>query len=138
MSLHREARTCVFVLFSLFLMLMLVTGGCTSQATPDVFMTTPFAAVGAGQSIQLTAIVTNNESALTWTAAGTVSASGLYTAPSGTQSMTATVTATTVKTPTRSATTTINVVAPGTVTPTANVQVANYTIAPAAAGNVSM
>jgi arylsulfate sulfotransferase len=137
MSPKREACTCVFVLFLLWLVLM--TAGCTSQATPDVLMATPFAAVGVGQSIQLTAIVTNDESALTWTATtGTVSSTGLYTAPSGTQSMTVTVTATTVKMPAHSATATINVVAPGAVTPTANVQVANYTIAPAAAGNVSI
>jgi arylsulfate sulfotransferase len=130
---------CVFGLLSLFLMLMLVTAGCTSQATPEVTMATPFAAVGTGQSVQLMAYVTNNESAVTWTAtAGTVSSSGAYTAPSGTQSMTVTVTATTVKTPTHSATAIVNVVAPGAVTPTANVQVANYTIAPAAAGNVSI
>jgi arylsulfate sulfotransferase len=137
MSPKREACTCVFVLFLLWLVLM--TAGCTSQATPDVLMATPFAAVGVGQSIQLTAIVTNDESALTWTATtGTVSSTGLYTAPSGTQSMTVTVTATTVNMPAHSATATINVVAPGAVTPTANVQVANYTIAPAAAGNVSI
>jgi arylsulfate sulfotransferase len=139
MNSKTEVRVCVFVLFSLFLMLMLVTAGCTSQATPEVTMATPFAAVETGQSVQLMAYVANDASAVTWTAtAGTVSSSGVYAAPSGTQSMTVTVTATTVKTPTHSATAIVNVVAPGAVTPTANVQVANYTIAPAAAGNVSI
>jgi arylsulfate sulfotransferase len=38
----------------------------------------------------------------------------------------------------KTATATVNVVAPGQVTSTANVQVANYTVAPAAAGNVSV
>jgi hypothetical protein len=87
---------------------LLVTAGCTSQPTPDVFMATPVAAVGTGQSVQLTAFVTNDESAVTWTAtAGTVNSSGLYTAPSGTQSLA--VKATTVKTPTHSATAIVNV-----------------------------
>src|SRR5262249_49878075 len=40
--------------------------------------------------------------------------------------------------PTKSARATVNVVAPGQVTSTANVQVASYTISPAAPGNVSV
>ncbi|PYT57695.1 MAG: hypothetical protein DMG35_19770 [Acidobacteria bacterium] len=52
--------------------------------------------------------------------------------------MTVTVTATSKKDPTKTASATVNVVAPGQVAPTANVQVALYTIAPAGAGNVSV
>lgn len=76
---------------------------------------------------------------VTWTATGgSVDASGHFTAPSGMQSSTVTVTATSKTDSTKSASATVNVVAPGTVAATANVQVALYTIAPAAAGNVSV
>ena len=76
---------------------------------------------------------------MVWTATeGTIDSSGNFTAPSGTQSMTVTVTATSANDATKSTSATVNVVAPGQVTPTANVQVASYTIAPAAAGKVSV
>src|SRR5438445_11781047 len=52
--------------------------------------------------------------------------------------MTVTVTATSKKDTTKTASATVNVVAPGQVASTANVQVALYTIAPAGAGNVSV
>ena len=81
------------------------------------------AAIGTGQSSQFTATVSRGT--VTWTAsAGTIDSTGNYTAPSGTQSMTATVTATSTKDSTKSASATVNVVAPGQVTATANVQVA--------------
>ena len=52
--------------------------------------------------------------------------------------MTVTVTATSTNDPSKSASATVNVVAPGQVTSTANVQVASYTVSPAAPGNVSV
>jgi hypothetical protein len=52
--------------------------------------------------------------------------------------MTATVTATSMQDSTKSASATVNVVAPGQVAATANVQVASYTVSPAAPGNVSV
>jgi arylsulfate sulfotransferase len=122
------------------------TGGCGSNSAPppppqpiSVAVSPQAAAIGTGQSTPFTANVTGDTTGVTWTAtAGTIDANGNYTAPSGTQSMTATVTATSKKDSTKSASATVNVVAPGSVAPTANVQVALYTIAPAAAGNVSV
>ena len=96
-------------------------------------------ATGTGQTVSFTANVTNGKSGVTWTAsAGTVDVNGNFVAPAGPQSMTVTVTATSKDDTTKSASATVNVVAPGQVTGTANVQVASYTISPAAPGNVSV
>ncbi|HTZ46706.1 MAG TPA: aryl-sulfate sulfotransferase, partial [Verrucomicrobiae bacterium] len=97
-----------------------------------------FAAIGTGQSVQFTSIATNG-SGVTWSAsAGTINSNGVYVAPSGTQSATVTITATSKVNHSKTATAMVNVVAPGQVTSTTNVQVANYMVAPAAAGNVSV
>ena len=94
-------------------------------------------ATGTGQTVSFTANVTNGKSGVTWTAsAGTVDVNGNFVAPAGPQSSTVTVTATSKDDTTKSASATVNVVAPGQVTTTSNVQVAQYTVAPAAAGNV--
>jgi arylsulfate sulfotransferase len=134
--------TCVSTLSRLILYGIAVTftGGCASSSGPVTVQVSPqIVAVGTGQTTQFTAIVTNDSSGVSWTAtAGSIDANGNYTAPSGTQSTTATVTATSVKDKTQMATAKVNVVAPGQVTGTANVQVASYTIAPAGAGNVSV
>jgi arylsulfate sulfotransferase len=124
------------------LCVMVLTGGCGSyQAPPQpitVTLTPQAIAVGTGQSTKFS-VVTNDATGVTFAASiGSIDASGNYTAPAGAQSTTATVTATSKKEPTISASAKINVVAPGELTPTANVQVALYTIAPAAAGNVSV
>ena len=96
-------------------------------------------ATGTGQTVSFTANVTNGKSGVTWTAsAGTVDVNGNFVAPAGPQSMTVTVTATSKDDTTKSASATVNVVAPGQVTGTANVQVASYTISPTAPGNVSV
>jgi arylsulfate sulfotransferase len=138
----RCGSTCVSALSLLILYGIAVTftGGCASSSGPLTVQVSPqIVAVGTGQTSQFTAIVTNDSSGVSWTAtAGSIDANGNYTAPSGTQSTTATVTATSVKDKTQMATAKVNVVAPGQVTGTANVQVASYTIAPAAAGNVSV
>ncbi len=95
-------------------------------------------AMGTGQTTQFTA-TTNDTAGVTWTAsAGTIDASGNFTVASGGQSTTATVTATSKTDSTKKASAQVNVVAPGTVAHTANEQVALYTIAPAAAANVSV
>jgi arylsulfate sulfotransferase len=92
------------------LCLIVFAAGCGSQGPLYVSISPQTVAVSTGQTIQFTPIVTNDESTVTWSAtAGTIDANGNYTAPSGLQSMTVTVTATTV---------------------------ATYTLAPAAAGNV--
>ena len=95
-------------------------------------------AVGTGQTTQFTA-TTNDTAGVSWAASvGTIDATGNYTAPSGVQSTSATVTATSKTDATKSVTAQVNVVAPGVVAATANAQVATYTIAPAAPGNVSV
>ena len=82
------------------------------------------AATGTGQTVSFTANVTNGKSGVTWTAsAGTVDVNGIFVAPVG-QSTTVTATATSKDDPTKSASATVNVVAPGQVTSTENVQVA--------------
>jgi hypothetical protein len=70
--------------------------------------------------------------------AGTIDANGIFVAPPGPQSATVTITATSKDDPTKVANATVNVVAPGQVAPTANVQVASYTISPANLGGVSV
>ena len=122
-----------------------LAGGCGSNQAPpptpppiSVAVTPQAAAIGTGQSTQFS-VTSNDATGVTWTAsAGTIDANGNYTAPPGTESITVTVTATSKKDTTKTAGATVNVVAPGQVAPTANVQVALYTIAPAGAGKVSV
>lgn len=135
---ERSLSSCVCVFIS-FIFGIVILAGCGSAAGPTTVAITPqTVAIGTDQTTQLTAIASNG-SAVNWTAsAGTISASGLYTPPAGGTSTTATVTATSVKEPSKKASATVNVVVPGVVTTTANPQVASYTIAPAAAGNVSV
>jgi len=88
--------------------------------------------------MQFTAM-TNDSTGVIWTASeGTIDSSGNYTAQAGPLSSTATVTATSKADRTKSSSATVNVVSPGQVTATANVQVAQYTVSPAASGNVSV
>jgi arylsulfate sulfotransferase len=129
-------KTC---LFWCLLSLIVFASGCASQAAFEVSVSPQVVAIGTGQTVQFIAIVTNDSSAVTWSAtAGTIDANGNYTAPSGSPSTTVTVTATLAKNHSKTATATVNVVAPGEVTATANKQVASYVISPAAAGNVSV
>ena len=129
-------KTCVFWCL---LSLTVFASGCSSQAPFEVSVSPQVVAIGTGQMVQFTPIVTNDSSAVTWSAtAGTIDANGNYTAPSGSPSATVTVTATLVKDHSKTASAIVNVVAPGQVTATANTQVASYTISPAAAGNVSV
>lgn len=110
--------------------------GCGGAASTSVQITPTALALGAGQTAQF--VAATGGGSVTWTAsAGTISPGGLYTAPSG-QSAMVVVTATSTSDKTKTASATVNVVAPGQVTATANVQVASYTISPAAAGNVSV
>lgn len=107
------------------------------------------AALATGESMQFTAA--GDPAGVWWSvssfthsvpgvpvASGTIDASGNYTAPSNTQSLIVTVTVTSKRDPAKSASALINVVAPGQVTSTNNVQVAQYTISPAAPANVSI
>src|SRR5208283_3896549 len=124
-------RLCVFFL-------IVFAAGCSSQPPFNIAVSPQAVAIGTGQTVQFTAM-TSDSSGVTWSAtAGTVDASGNYTAPSGSQSMTVTVTATSMKDHTKSASAKVNVVAPGQVATTANSQVASYAIALAAPGTVSV
>jgi hypothetical protein len=96
-------------------------------------------AISTGQTVSFAAMVAHGSSGVTWAAsAGTIDANGIFVAPSGPQSATVTITATSKDDPTKSAAATVNVVEPGQVTSTANAQVASYAISPAAAGAVSV
>ncbi len=119
----------------------MIAAGCGSSTPPapiTVAVSPETAAIATGQATQFTA-TTNDPTGVTWSAtAGAIDASGNFTAPSGAQSSTVTVTATSVKDTTKSASATVNVVAPGVITSTANPQVALYAVSPAAAGKVSV
>jgi len=133
-----ESGRCISLLVVLVLTSIVLVSGCSSsQSSYTVLVSPQITALGTGQTVQFTATVTNDASGVSWSAtAGTIDANGNYTAPSGSQSMTVTVTAKALKDSTKSASATVNVVAPGQLTPTANVQVASYSIAPAAPGKV--
>ena len=138
--MFRERGQAVWVsslLFFAFCMIMVVSG--CSQAPTNIAISPTDVAIGTGQTVQFTPIVTNDSAVVSWSAtAGTIDANGNYTAPSGSPSTTVTVTATLAKDHSKTATATVNVVAPGQVTATANTQVASYVISPAAPGNVSV
>ena len=124
-----------------FFGLIILAAGCGSSTPKPISVTISpeSAAIGTGQMTQFTAAAINDPMGVIWSAtAGTIDASGNYSAPSGPQSVTINVTATSKKDPTKSASATVNVVAPGLITTTTNVQVAQYTVAPAAPGNVSV
>jgi arylsulfate sulfotransferase len=128
--------TWVFLASAIFLMITIT--GCGGSPTPVTVQVSPQnAAVGTGQTAQFVATV-NRSSGVRWTAsAGSIDATGNFTAPS-TTSATVTITATSVADASKFASATVNVVAPGQVAATANPQVATYTISPVAAGNVSV
>jgi arylsulfate sulfotransferase len=107
-----------------------------------IALTPTQAALGTGQTAQFKA--TGDPAGVTWTVtgggangAGTIDPNGNFMAPEG-GSTTVTVTATSKTDPTKTSSASVNVVAPGTVTATNNVQVALYTISPAAAAKVSV
>ena len=143
MSQERDVSLCGFFLFLCAVCSIAFVAGCggsSSNPLPISVSVSPKAvAIGTSQATQFTATVTNDSTGVTWTAsAGTIDSNGNYTAPAGPLSSTATVTATSKADPTKSSGATVNVVAPGQVTATVNVQVAQYTVSPAATGNVSV
>ena len=121
--------------------MLIFASGCSSSNPPvpiTVSVSPPATAIATGQTVSFAA-TTNDTTGVTWTtSAGSIDANGNFTAPSGAQSVTATVTATSKKDKTKFANATVNVVAPGVIAATANPQVALYTVSPASAGNVSV
>jgi arylsulfate sulfotransferase len=128
--------------------------GCSIQ-TPvpvGIAVSPQGATLPPGQTMQFVATVTdaltgigspatteNNATAVTWSAtAGAIDAGGSYTAPAAPESRTVVVTARSAVDPTQAASATLHVVAPGKVSPTANPQVALYSILTGAPGNVSV
>jgi len=124
--------------------------GCASNsgsATESISISPQAVAIGPGASERFTVVSGASPASVTWSVnailggnsnVGTIDAQGNYTAPSTTNGLAATVTATTAGTPSESSSASVIVVAPGQVAPTINPQVALYTISPPAAANVSV
>ena len=130
-------------------LLQIGCGGTTSKTEVSSITVSPSAvALGVGQSSQFTATESGTSQSVTWAVngiaggnanVGTIDASGNYTAPANAQSVAVTITATAAAVaPSDSESAQVYVVAPGVVAPTANPQVALYTIVPPAAANVTI
>ena len=136
------------------LCVILYVAGCNTQTSLPISITVSpqSAAIAPGQTIRFSAKVTgrmtgiaspatanDDPSGVSWSASlGTIDADGNYTAPSGTQSTSALVIAMSKKDRTKFVSAMIHIVAPGQVSTTANPQVALYSIAPGAPGDVSV
>jgi arylsulfate sulfotransferase len=123
----------------------------TAPTTPPVSITVTVspsvAAINTGQSTQFTAVVTGDNSGVTWavngiaggnSTLGTIDQTGKFTAPSAAQSSKVMITATTTVDTSKSASASVEIVAPATVAPTANPQVALLTITSPDNSNVSV
>jgi arylsulfate sulfotransferase len=125
--------------------------GGGSGTAPEAATVTPAAAdlfAGSpGQTQQFTTNISNKSSEITWavngtasgsSTSGTIDSTGLYTAPTAAPSSIVTVTATKSSNSKLTASATVTVVSGGTVTPTANTQVAAYTISLPVQGGVTV
>jgi arylsulfate sulfotransferase len=134
----------------LCLLALILDVGCGSGSSQSVITTSispSAAALSLGQSTQFQAVLPGSAQSYIWsvngisggnTMVGTVDGSGNYTAPTDTQSIAVTITATSGSVSSSSVSAQVFVVAPGTVEPTQNPQVALYTITPPAAANVTI
>ena len=136
-------------LYICLLMAVLAVGcGSSSKKAPTAASITPsVVAVSLGQSVQFQATLPAGATGTTWSVngisggnatVGTIDGSGNYTAPTDTQSVAVTVTAASGSASSSSVSAQVFVVAPGSVEPTQNPQVAIYTITPPAAANVTV
>lgn len=117
-------------------------------ASPGSFSVSPQSAVvGSGQIKQFTTDFAGGPSGVVWSVDGiaggnstfgTIDAAGNFMAPAVTQNATATITATNKTDSSDSASAGVTIIAPGIVAHTANVQVASYTITPAAGSTVTI
>ena len=125
----RGNSLCVLLILSLFFLSVIsLSAGCGSSS--PVTLTISPADSGCWHRAKHPVHRYRRRGTVTWTAsAGAIDSTGNYTAPSASQSMTVTVTATSMQDSTKSASATVNVVAPGQVAATANVQVAGYSVA---------
>ena len=137
--------------YSFVLCMVMIVGGCGSQHLKaplaiSIEVSPQSAAVLAGQTVQLTAAVTDTSSGaaaattgVTWSAsAGSVDQNGNFTAPSQVQTTTVFVTATSTKDQSKFGRALIHVIAAGQVAGTANPQVASYAIVPGAPAKVTV
>jgi arylsulfate sulfotransferase len=126
-------------------------GGYQAPPQPISITVTPLAsAMGVSQSIPFTAA--GDPKGVTWSvigvpflgspsvimSPGSIDSNGNYTGPGGASSFYVTVIATSKTDPTKSASATINLVAPGQLSTTNNVQVAQYAVTPPSSANVSV
>jgi hypothetical protein len=144
-----------FCCFSLLGLALFVSGcgGSQQQQQPQpqqpitLAVSPQSAALAAGQSAQFTAAVTGDNSGVIWavngmaggnSTVGVIDPTGIFTAPSGTQSSKAAITATSKRDMSKSASATAWIVAPATVAATTNPQVALLTISSPDDSNVSV
>ena len=131
----------VMALAGMAIITLLSACGGGNGITPETATVTPASAdlfAGSpGQTQQFTTNISNKPNEISWavngtaggsSTTGTIDASGLYTAPTAAPSSSVTVTATKSSNGKLTASATVTVVSGGTVTPTANTQVAAYTI----------
>jgi arylsulfate sulfotransferase len=148
MKLARYSHVLLFALF------VAGCGGGYQTVTPPppilITVSPSVSAMGVSQTIPFTA--TGDSAGVTWsvigapflgapsvvTSPGSIDSNGNYTGPGGASSFYVAVTATSKTDPTKSASATVNVVAPGMLTPTNNVQVAQYAVVPPSSANVSV
>jgi arylsulfate sulfotransferase len=137
--------------FCALLCLTVLVAGCQTWLSIGIGVSPKSAAIAPGQTVHFTATVTNpmtgisspatandGPTGVTWSATvGAIDDNGNYTAPSGTQSTSAFVVATSTEDRANGGAI-VHIVVPGQVSATANVQVALYSIAPGAPGNVSV
>jgi arylsulfate sulfotransferase len=133
------------VVFAVFVALVCFAGCSNTPQPPISVSVSPQPAyVGAGQVVQFTA-ATNDTTGVTWSVngiaggnstVGMIDALGNFTAPNLMQNGSATITATSKKDSTKFGSATAIIIAPGTVSATANPQVAQYTITAPAGVNV--
>ncbi len=137
----------VAVVFAVFVMVCL--SGCSSGGvTPQTATVTPSSAdLLTGQTQQFSTNIDTNSAKLTWavngmaggdSTVGTIDSTGLYTAPAAQVAAPVMVSATKTSNSKLTASASVTVVGSGTVTSTANSQVALYTIAPPVAAAVTI
>jgi arylsulfate sulfotransferase len=132
----------------LCLLVAIFAAGCSSSRPPSAISISPSViALSPGQTTQFQPTQQGNTKGFSWSVngipggnsdVGTVDTNGNYTAPSAPQSVAVMVTAASRLVSTASASAQVFVVAPGTVAPTGNPQVALYTITPPDAASVTV
>lgn len=136
-----------FVVVPALLFAFMLSGCSTSSGFKGATITPSTADLIAGDSVQFTTNISTNASDLSWSvnsiaggnaSVGTIDANGHYTAPAAQTPAPVTVSVASVSKPSTTASATVTVVDSGTVTTTANQQVAAYKIAPPVPATVSV